>query len=183
MGTTTETPLLTFEEFEQMPEQPGKQELLEGQLIEKPPAESKHNRRATEIFLALDAALEAGHARGETLDLGEVFMEMGYKLTARSWLQPDVSISHPSQPEGKYIEGAPAIAIEIVSPDDRAEALDRKTYLYFEHGAREVWRLYPKTRHVAIYARSPSNVRVEHESVATPLLPGFSLSLWKNPRN
>ncbi len=160
----------SFEEFERMPEQSGKQELLEGELIEKPPSEAKHNRRATEIFLALDAALEAAHARGEAMELGEVFMEMGYKLTARSWLQPDVSISHAGQAEGKYIEGAPAIAIEIVSPDDRAEALDRKTDLYFEHGAREVWRLYPKTRTMVVHTGSPSEVHVEHESVATHLL-------------
>jgi Uma2 family endonuclease len=179
MGTTTETPLLTFEQFERMPEpdQPGKQELVEGELIEVPPPGSKHNRRATKIFQALTAALAAAHARGEAAELGEVFIEMGYKLGIRNWLQPDISISHPGQSERKYLEGAPAIAIEVVSPDDRAADLDRKTDLYFKHGAREVWRLYQSTRRMMIHSGSASQVRVEHEAVTTPLLPGFSLTL------
>lgn len=80
-------------------------------------------------------------------------------------------------PEGKYLQGAPAIAIEVVSAEDRAEVLGRKTGLYLEHGAREVWRLYPKTRRITIHAGSPSQVWVETETVATPLLPGFSLAL------
>ena len=41
MGTTTS--LLTFEEFERLPDQPGKRELLKGELIDGPPAEEKHN--------------------------------------------------------------------------------------------------------------------------------------------
>ncbi len=177
MGTITETPLMTFEEFERMPDEAGKQELLEGELIKMPPPGSKHNRRTMEIFFALRAALSAAHARGEAAELGEVFMEMGYKLAAHSWVQPDVSISHPGQTEREYLEGAPAIAIEVVSPGNRAGNLDFKTELYFEHGAREVWHFYPRTRHVVIYAGGASKVRVEQEAVTTPLLPGFTLSL------
>jgi len=160
-----------------MEEQPGKQELLEGELIEMPPAEYRHNRTSTEIFLALDAALAEAHSRGQAAELGEVHHLMGYRLIGPNWLQPDVSITHVGQPEGKYLEGAPAIAIEIVSAEDRAEVLDRKTGLYFQHGTREVWRLYPKTRRMTIQAGSPSQVRVETENVSTPLLPGFSLAL------
>ena len=40
MGTTIT--LLTFEEFEQLPSEPGKTELLDGELIQLPPAKKKH---------------------------------------------------------------------------------------------------------------------------------------------
>jgi Uma2 family endonuclease len=177
MGTTTGTPLLTFEEFERLEEHPGKQELLKGVLIGMLPTGSKQNRDATRIFRTLDATLWQAHERGEAGDLGEVFIEMGYRIGEQSWLQPDVSISHPRQPEGEYIEGSPAIAIEVVAPDQRAEALQWKTAVYFEHGAREVWHLYPKTRRMVISAGSASKVRVESEFVTTPLLPGLALKL------
>jgi Uma2 family endonuclease len=177
MGTTTETALLTFEEFEQMEEKPEKQELLEGELIEMPPPETKHSRKAKRIFKLLDDALIDAHSRGEAKELGEVFMETGYRLTPRNWFVPDVSITHALQAEVKYFEGAPALAIEIVSPHDRAAALDRKTEIYFAHGAPEVWRLYQQTRHMVIHAGSPSQIRVESETVSTPLLPGFVLNL------
>jgi Uma2 family endonuclease len=177
MATTSETLLLSFEEFERLQDQPGKQELLEGELIEMPVPEAKHGRSSKRVFKALDDALVDAQSRGEAMDLGEAFFEMGYRLGERSWAIPDVSITHAGQSEGKYMEGAPAIAIEIVSPSNRADALDAKTELYFQHGAREVWHLYPKTRHFVIHVGGASQVRVEPEAVTTPLLPGFSLSL------
>ena len=107
MGTVKT--LLTFEEFERLPDRPGKQELVGGELIEMPPADLKHNRSSHRIYKRLDAALERAHVRGEALELGEAFHEMGYLLLGRSWLQPDVSVTHAGQTEGKYFEGAPAI--------------------------------------------------------------------------
>jgi Uma2 family endonuclease len=173
---TTTTTLLTFEEFEQLPDQPGKRELLRGELIEMPIAELKHNRTSHRIFRRLDAALIEAHARGEASELGEVYIEMGYKLAGDGYVQPDVSVTHARQDEGKYFGGAPAIAIEVVSPSNTAQALDIKTELYFEFGAREVWHVYPKTRHVVVYSESERAVTVR-DFVRTPLLPGFELNV------
>ena len=39
MGTPT---LLSFEEFEQLPDEPGKLEFLDGELIQLPPAKFNH---------------------------------------------------------------------------------------------------------------------------------------------
>jgi Uma2 family endonuclease len=176
MGTTT-TALMTFEEFEALPDQPGKRELLKGELIELPVAEFKHNAISHRIFRPLDAALAAARARGEAAELGEVYIEMGYKLAGDGYVQPDVSVTHAGQPTEKYLGGAPAIAIEVVSPSNTAELLDIKTQLYFEFGAREVWIVYPKTKHVMVHLEGSIRKFGEHESVTTPLLPGFELSV------
>lgn len=175
MGATTT--LLTFEEFEQLPDQPGKRELLKGELIELPPAEFRHNNIGQEIFLRLYAALMAAHARGEALELGAVYHEMGYKLASNAYVQPDVSITHAGQAVEKYLGGAPAIAIEVVSPSNTAEALDSKTELYFQFGAREVWRVYPKTRHVVVHTAGSAQAVTVRDSVRTPLLSGFALNV------
>jgi Uma2 family endonuclease len=174
MSAITKT-LLTFEEFEQMPERPGKQELLRGELIELPPPVSKHNRDSMRIFKALELGLERAHGADEASELGEVFHEMGYELPDGSYVQPDVSISHTGQSEKKYLEGSPAIAIEVVSPSNAAEELDLKTELYFEFGAREVWRFYPRTRHVVVHLPGKSYIVREDEMLTTALLPGFVL--------
>lgn len=47
---------------------------------------------------------------------------MGYRL-ADSWVQPDVSVTNEGQTVGKYLEGAPAIAIEVVSPSNTCGVL------------------------------------------------------------
>jgi Uma2 family endonuclease len=168
---------LSFEEFEALPDSPGKQELLEGELIELPPAELKHNRIALWITNLMNAALDRAHKSREASELGEACHEMGYLLGPRTWLQPDVSITHAGQIEGKYFEGAPAIAIEIVSPSDRAADLRQKTELCFHFGAREVWCVYPNTRQVEIIVPGSARVLGESDVVSTPLLPGFELSV------
>jgi Uma2 family endonuclease len=174
MATTT-APALSFEEFERLPDQPGKRELLEGELIELPPADLKHNEGAELIYEHLKSALAEAHARGEAAELGKVHHEMGYLLAGKGWLQPDVSVTFRDQPRGKYLEGAPAIAIEIVSASNTAEEMETKVKLYFQHGAREVWRFYRKTRHVVVHIGATAHAIGENETLSTPLLPGFAL--------
>ena len=173
MGTTRAS--LTFEEFEQLPDQPGKRELLKGELIELPPAKLRHTRTAYRIEGRLKSALRKAHARGEAADLGEVCHEMGYKLAQDTYVQPGVSITHAGQPEDEYYLGAPAIAIEVISPRNTAEEIKVKTRLYFQYGAREVWRFHPKTREVVVHFPGRSFELSEHDTLTTPLLPGLTL--------
>jgi Uma2 family endonuclease len=175
MGTVKT--LLTFEEFEQLPDQPGKRELVRGELIEMPPAESKHNRISNRIGDRLKAALRQAHARGEALNLGEAFQEMGYLLSGECWLQPDVSVTYAGQTERKYLEGAPAIAVEVISPSNTARQIDAKAALYFEFGGSEVWRFLPKKKQVMIQVPGSARVIAGDEVITTPLLPGLALSL------
>jgi Uma2 family endonuclease len=57
MGTTT---LLSFE---QLPDEPGKVELLDGELIQLPPAKLKHMEVARRIHLLLMRAAEKAGVR------------------------------------------------------------------------------------------------------------------------
>jgi Uma2 family endonuclease len=175
MGTVKT--LLTFEEFEQLPDQPGKQELVRGELIEMPPADYKHHLIADRICDSLKSALLQAHARGEAGDLGRVFREMGYRLPGEGWLQPDVSVTHAGQRVEKYLVGAPAIAIEVISPSNTAKQIDAKAALYLEFGAREVWRLLPKKKQVMIQAPGSVRVIAEDSAITTPLLPGLALAV------
>jgi Uma2 family endonuclease len=144
MGTTT-TGLITFEEFETLPETPGKQELLDGEVIELPPAKKKHNEWAESLFVMLRGVVDAS--------LGKPHIVMGYRVTRHpdSWLIPDVSIAHPDQAGEEYLEGAPLLAVEIVLPSNSAEQMERKRKLYLENGGVEVWVVYPKTKSVWVF--------------------------------
>src|SRR5438105_4698344 len=102
---------------------------------------------------------------------------MGYHVTLKpdSWLQPDVSLTHPSQAGDDYYEGAPLLAVEIVSESNTAEKMDRKIRLYLANGSSEVWVVYPKTRSVWVY-REGVAVAIE-DTLKTELLPSLSLPL------
>jgi Uma2 family endonuclease len=177
MGATTSTPLLTFEEFERLPDTPGKYELLEGEVIELPVPEYSHSIKAQDLLMALLAALSAAHGRGDSADLGNAHMEMGFKPSSRSYVRPDVSITHAGQLVDRFLQGAPAIAIEIISPSNTVEEMDVKTRLYFKHGAKEVWRIHPKGRYIAVHLAGSITQFSENAILTTPLLPGFALSV------
>jgi Uma2 family endonuclease len=169
--------LLTFREFEQLPERPGKSELLRGELIELPPAKKKHHEISKRLFVVLNQEIEKRRTAGADLSLGEAFHEMGYRVARDpdSWLQPGVSVTHPGQAGDDYYEGAPLLAVEVVSESNTPEQLDGKVREYLSHGSREVWIVFPKTRSVWVY-RGSTAARIE-DSLTTELLPSWSLAV------
>jgi Uma2 family endonuclease len=141
MGTTT---LLTFAEFEQLPEQPGKDELLDGEHFHLPPAFSNHSILVGRIFALLMHLIDGGKPR-------LVQVEAGYKIGPRTWLVPDVSVLHEGQPRSPYFAGAPAIAIEVISESNTARHIEGKRRAYLANGAAEVWVIYPETQSAWLY--------------------------------
>ena len=178
MGTVT-TNLLTFEEFERLPihEEPGKRELLEGELIQLPVPGLEHSEFGHAIYHWLRDALTAAHARGEAVELGKVYIEAGYKLAGRSYVRPDVSITHAAQAHAKYLNDAPAIAIEVISESNMAKDMEKKVVLYCRHGARQVWHVYRDPVHIVVHLPDRTSRTVLEGSLATPLLPRFELRL------
>jgi Uma2 family endonuclease len=146
MGAVT---LLTAEEYLNMPETPGKHELLDGELISLPVAKRFHNNIGRSFEDLLQTALGRSRVR---------FIE-GYRLR-RGWLIPDVSATWPDQIEGEWFEGAPMIAIEIISRGNSADEIDRKTEAYLDEGAAEVWIVYPERRIMKVFRKDGSYVRV-----------------------
>jgi Uma2 family endonuclease len=176
MGTVVTT-TMRFEEFERLPDGPEDLELLEGELIEMPPPECSHMEAAQELFTLLRAAVERLRQAEEVGELGKVHFLMGFLLTGdpRSWVRPDVSVTHPNQPNGKYYEGAPLMVFEVVSAEDRAGDLDRKVHLFLQHGAQEVWLIYPKPDHAYIYKPGVAVAVHEERAIHSDLLPGIEI--------
>ncbi len=170
MGASTS--LLTFAEFEQLPDEPGKLELLDGELIRLPPSKTRNMRIAEILFKLLDQALDRG---GGSPRLGQVHMEFGYKISAAAWLQPDVSIEYQGQTENDYLEGAPALAVEVISESNRAEHVDRKVKKYLSGGAIEVWVVYPKTQCVWVFRQGYAKEFCGE--LRSELFPGLTIDL------
>jgi Uma2 family endonuclease len=176
MGTLVST-TMTFEEFERLPDGPEDLELLEGELIEMPPPECSHMESAEGLYDPLKAAVERLRQAKQADGLGRVHIEMGYLLTSdpRSWLRPDVSITYPNQPRGKYYEGAPLVVFEVVSAEDRAGKLIKKVQLFLRYGTQEVWLIYPEMRDAYIYKPAVAAALHEEHSVHSDLLPGIEI--------
>jgi Uma2 family endonuclease len=74
----------------------------------------------------------------------------------------------------KYIQGAPELAIEVVSPSESAAYLRIKTEAYLANGSRSVWIVFPEVRSVMVYAADSVRELKGDQPITDPLLPGFS---------
>lgn len=153
--------LLSFAEFEQLPDAPGKRELIDGELIELPPPKLSHSLIAKRIYELLIAVL----------DKSRVFFEIGYRIGG-GWLQPDVSVIWPQQrEENDYLIGGPMIAVEILSPRNSAAEIERKLTLFLGEGSDEVWVVDPKRKTLTVYRRtSEGAVRILVDTTYTSAL-------------
>lgn len=69
------------------------------------------------------------------------------------------------------------MAIEIISPSERAVDIRTKLRDYLHAGVRQVWQVYPETQEVMVYLPD-GTVRTYEVSQAVPggdILPGFDL--------
>ena len=98
---------------------------------------------------------------------------------------PDVSFiaweSLPTRsiPVGSFLEQAPDLAVEIISPGNTQQEMDSKLDEYFAAGTRLVWYVYPQTREVHAFT-SPEDCTVMGEKQTLrgePVLPRFELAV------
>lgn len=168
----TAVDLVTFEDLERLPEEPGKIELLDGELIQMPPAMLPHNIIAENLFFRLRQLVDALRSRSAARELGKVHHEMGYKIGGKpdSWLIPDVSVTHPDQTGDDYYEGAPLIAIEVISESNTAAKIDRKIEKYLANGGQEVWVVYGETRRVLTHFAGRDEVEIGRAHIRSRVL-------------
>jgi Uma2 family endonuclease len=175
MATTT---LMTAEDLLKLPDDGfHKHELVRGELVRMAPPGLGHGDTAS-AFVEVLRPFVRDH------QLGRVFTESGVVLargpdTVRG---PDVSFISaarlpPPEQRAGYFEGAPDLAIEVVSPGDTATEVLEKIHEYLAAGARLVWVADPKTRTVTAYRPDGSaHVYKEADTLSgEDVLPGFTV--------
>jgi Uma2 family endonuclease len=176
---STSTVLMTAEELMQLNDDGFRHELINGELITMPLPGTPHGR----ITARLSGRLEDFVWEH---DLGEVYAESGFKLTANpdTVLGPDITFvsKHRLQEAGEvkgYWPGPPDLAVEVLSPSDRPSMVKTRISRLFAYGVKQLWIVNPKDHTVTIY-RSFSDSQTFSGSdhlEADDILPGFRISL------
>ena len=142
---TTPTRLLTFEEFEQIPNPPGgRYELHHGELVEVRLPQYVHVRAQWRIRRLLENASD---------DVGVAEKEVPYRpLPEHECWGTDVVYMSKERWESidKYLSGVPELVIEILSPSNTAAEMLDKRNVCLENGGREFWVVDPKHRQVEV---------------------------------
>jgi len=108
--------------------------------------------------------------------------ETGFKITQDpdTVRAPDVAFIRADRigeklPKG-YFPGAPDLAVEVLSPDDRAGEVFEKVQNWLDAGCTAVWVVDPKSQTVTVYdaARNAVVLKATQTIDGGDLLPGFS---------
>lgn len=171
--------LVAVEQLWQMPELADTNfELIDGEVVEVPPAITRHGVIVTMIARLLGDHV-AQHDLGivATGDVGYVLRRNPDRLRA-----PDVSFLARDNPVGAdlpehgFSEGAPTLAVEVVSPDDRASKVQIKVQHFLEAGTRQVWVVWPHERRMSVYTLDGGvrELGPDAELDGGDVLPGFT---------
>ena len=168
---------ITGAEFDAMPYEAGRRwELVNGELISVSSPTPRHQEIVFEILLAVRRHLAQSKAAGLA------YHDVEFALTENDRLRPDVAVllgerASSLDPDRIPIPGAPDIAIEVISPTERASESHEKVRTYLRNGTSEVWQVYPKSRTVQVHRGETSRLLEWSQPVETELLPGFALQL------
>lgn len=172
--------LLTLDEFRALPQDDGfRDELSKGRLVRKPRPGARHGWLVGRIVLLLGLHVQRR-------ELGIVVSDTGFLLrrdppTVRG---PDAAFISADRlgpgeiPTGFWPE-APELAVEVLSPANRAGELEEKVVEFLEAGTELMWVIHPERRSVTVWTPpGTATVVVEGgELDAGDVVPGFRLQI------
>ncbi len=155
----------------------GRCELVRRELIMMSPAGFEHGHISSRLDTRLGVFVEL-HSLGVVTGAETGFRIARNPDTVRA---PDVGFVcarriPPRLPRG-FFDGAPDLAVEVLSPEDRAGEVTAKVQDWLAAGCREVWVVDPRTETVSVWC-SRNEARVLHAAdrlTSDELLPGFIL--------
>ena len=173
---------LTYADLCAMPDDRLRHELIDGVHYVSPSASERHQRIVGEIFAAL-------HHHLKERPTGRVYISpLDVVLSDYDVVEPDVLYLTKAQAATQtriHLHGAPALAVEVLSPRSRKMDLDLKRRVYDHFGVDEYWIVNPKRDAITVHRRSAGGplavaaelTREAGDSLTTPLLPGFACPL------
>lgn len=175
--TTTQTHLMTVEELAQLPDDSMCHELIKGELLTMPPPGDEHGA----VTMNLTGPL-FNHVKAHKLGVLRA-AETGFKLESDpdTVLAPDIAfIAHDRVGDRipGYRDGAPDLAVEVMSQWDSRPKAARKAALWLELGARSVWVVNPRQRTVEVW-RTDRERKLFHaaDELVDDTVPGFRIKV------
>lgn len=110
----------------------------------------------------------------------------GFKMQNGNRRSPDLAFFAKNRLQGLatlptgFLEGAPDLAVEVLSPGNTVEEIDGKITEYFANGTRLMWVINPQQRYIWVY-RSPQEpdrlLKTADRLDGEAIIPGFSLPI------
>jgi Uma2 family endonuclease len=173
----TEKKIWTDEEFMALPKD-GRYEIVNGELIDRGNSGALHGNIGAILSSALFAVVNAQK-------LGALFdSSTAFKMKNGNRRSPDISFFAKERLQGitelpsGFLEGAPDLVVEVLSPGNTVEEMHNKLVEYFDNGTRLAWMIHPSEHYVLVYrsAQEPDRLLKSVDALdGEEVIPGFSL--------
>ncbi len=142
---------MTYEEFMSLPEDNRRCELLSGWVVREPSPGQLHQAVVVNLcWLFRDHTRRTGKGQVYTGPFDTV-------LSAKDVVQPDLIYITANRTDiitSKNVEGAPDLAIEVISPYSARKDRILRLNLYARAGIREYWLVNPQEKTVEVFTLS-----------------------------
>jgi Uma2 family endonuclease len=156
----------TYEDYRLLPED-RRYEVLEGELFLTPAPTPRHQDVVLELASVLREFVQ-GSGRGRV-----VLSPCDVVFSKHDILQPDiffVAAGRENLTGEKYVDGAPDLVIEVLSPSTELRDREAKAKLYAAFGVREMWLVDPEAKAIEVLVNSAEGFRRESLCVGTETL-------------
>ncbi|MFZ9737058.1 MAG: Uma2 family endonuclease [Prochlorotrichaceae cyanobacterium] len=150
-ATVSKSEVWTDEAFMALPQDGHRYEIVNGELVNRGNAGALHGNIAVILSSALFAIVHAQK-------LGVLFdSSTAFKMKNGNKRSPDISFFAKARLQGMtelpmgFLEGAPDLAVEILSSGNTVEEMHDKLVEYFESGTRLAWMIHPNENYVLVY--------------------------------
>ena len=174
---TPEKKVWTDEEFMALPDEGHRYEIVNGELIDMGNSGALHGYVCSLLLAALIGYI-VPKKLGVILDSSTAFkMKNGNKRS------PDIGFFAKERLQGMtelptgFLEGAPDLAVEVLSPGNTVEEIDSKIAEYFDNGTRLIWVINPSQHYVLVYrsAQEPDRLLKSVDFLdGEEVIPGFT---------
>ena len=179
MTIASEKTIWTDEAFMALPDTGDRYEIVNGELVNTGNSGMAHGDFCA--FLAGNLAIYVRAKKlGSVCDSSTAFkVKLGNKRS------PDICFVAKERLKGLkklpkgFFDGAPDLAIEVISPSNTFEEIHGKLVEYFESGCRLAWVINPDEESVLVYRKpQPEKLLKMTDSLdGEEIVPGFSLAI------
>ena len=173
--TAAITQPITLEEFLKLPETKPAGEYINGEIIQKPMPKGRHSRLQGKLCAAINQAAESQR-------IAYAFPELRCSFADRS-IVPDVAIFlwqrisfTPTGEVPDNFELPPDWAIEILSPEQKANKVIGNVLYCLNHGTRLGWFVDPDDLSILVFLPNQQPILLQGREFL-PVLPEIELAL------
>lgn len=162
-----------------LPEGDSHYELINGEVVDVGNSGMEHGNISA-YLCGLIELYARSKKLGVTCDSSTAF-----SLKSGNKRSPDISFVSKGRLQGLkrlpkgFFQGAPDLAVEVISPSNTFEELHQKIVEYFDNGCQLVWVINPDEKSILVYHQpQPDKLLLVSDNLdGEDILPGFTLPI------